>query len=188
VISTRIRLTASVALTTVAALTLAAASPAHQVASLSGGQLKISGDLRHKPNDLITLDYDSSRDEVVIGNDIFGGHPRRCRPDAAHPQRIFHCPASLISSVQIEAGHGSDRVIAKLPASIPLQARMSAGNDAFEGGPEIDTVRGGSGSDKLYGRGGDDTLFGGGAADKLFGGGGNDTCVPGPGRGKLSSC
>jgi Ca2+-binding RTX toxin-like protein len=196
-----------------AALALPAASPAHQVATLSGGQLTIAGDRQNKLNDLITLDYDSSRDELVIGNDIFGPHPFKCTPDAVHPERIIHCPASLISSIQIESGAGSDSVIASVP--VPIQAVMGAGNDSFQGGSEVDTVRGGSGSDKayggagrdklsggggtdklfgggcadkLFGGGGADKLFGGGGADKLFGDGGKDHCVPGPGRGKEISC
>jgi hypothetical protein len=187
-----------------AVLALPAASPAHQVATLSGGQLTIAGDQQNKLNDLITLDYDSSRNELVIGNDVFGRHPAQCSPDAVHSERIIHCPVSLISAIQIDAGAGSDSVIASVP--VPIQASMGAGNDSFQGGAEVDTVRGGSGSDKtyggagrdklsggggtdkLFGQGGADKLFGGAGADKLFGGGGNDQCDRGPGRGKEFSC
>ncbi len=189
-----------------ASLALAAASPAHQVATLSGGQLTITGDQQNKPNDLITIDYDSSRDELVFGQDVFGPHPSQCSPDAAHPERIIHCPASLISAIQIDSGGGSDSVIANLPARMAVQASLGAGNDSFQGGSEVDTVRGGSGSDKAYGgsgmdklkggtgadkllgQGGADSLAGGAGADKLIGGGGNDQCNGGPGHGKEINC
>lgn len=189
-----------------AALALPAASPAHQVATLSGGQLTIAGDQQNKLNDLITLDYDASTDELVFGQDVFGPHPSECSPDAAHPQRIIHCPASLISTIQIESGAGSDSVIANLPARMAVQASLGAGNDSFQGGSEVDLVtmgaggdkadggpgqdviKGGSGSDKLHGGPGADSLFGGTSPDKLFGDGGKDHCVPGPGHGEEISC
>jgi Ca2+-binding RTX toxin-like protein len=189
-----------------AALALPAASPAHQVATLSGGQLAIVGDQQNKLNDLITLDYDASTDELVFGQDVFGPHPSECSPDATNPQRIIHCPASLISTIQIESGAGSDSVIANLPARMAVQASLGAGNDSFQGGSEVDTVSGGSGSDKVFGgsgndklkggtgsdkllgQGGDDNLIGGPGADKLIGGGGNDQCNGGPGHGKEISC
>jgi hypothetical protein len=167
-----------------AALALPAASPAHQVATLSGGQLTIAGDQQNKLNDLITLDYDSSRNELVIGNDIFGRHPARCTPDAVHSERIIHCPASLISAIQIDAGAGSDSVIASVP--VPIQASMGAGNDSFQGGSEVDTVRGGPGSDKASLGAGDDTASMGGGTDKAYGGPGNDTLKGGAAGDKLS--
>jgi len=172
----------------VAALGIPGVAPAHQAATLSGGQLTIAGDRLHKLNDLITLEYDAGRDEIVIGNDIFSGHPHRCHRDAAHPQRIFHCPASLISSVRIEAGAGNDSVIAKLPANVTVHADLGPGNDSFRGGAEVDVVAGGPGDDKIDGGGGDDTLRGGAGGDKLLGGGGSDRCEPGPGGGKQVSC
>jgi Ca2+-binding RTX toxin-like protein len=202
VIGSRARLFAYLAAGSVAAgLGLPAASPAHQVATLSGGQLTITGDQQNKLNDLITLDYDSSRDELVIGNDVFGRHPSKCTRDAVHPERIIHCPASLISAIQIDAGTGRDSVIATVPVAI--QAVMGAGNDSFQGGSEVDTVRGGSGSDKAslgagddtasmgggtdkaYGGPGKDTLKGAAASDKLFGQGGADWLLGGGGRDKL---
>ena len=206
-IGSRARLFACLAAAVVAAtLALPAASPAHQVATLSGGQLTIAGDQQNKLNDLITLDYDASTDELVFGQDVFGPHPSECSPDAANPQRVIHCPASLISTIQIESGAGSDSVIANLPARMAVQASLGAGNDSFQGGSEVDQVtmgaggdkadggpgqdviKGGSGSDKLHGGPGADSLFGGTSPDKLFGDGGKDHCVPGPGHGKEISC
>ena len=189
-----------------AALALPAASPAHQVATLSGGQLTIAGDQQNKLNDLITIDYDASTDELVFGQDVFGPHPSECSPDAAQPERIIHCPASLISAIQINSGGGSDEVNANLPADMTIVVSTGAGGDSFTGGPEVDQVtmgsgsdkadggpgndviKGGSGSDKLHGGPGADSLFGGTSPDKLFGDGGKDHCVPGPGRGKEISC
>lgn len=184
-------------------LALPAVSPAHQVATLSGGVLTITGDQRAKLNDLVTLDYDSSRDELVIGNDIFGGHPAECTPDTAHPQRIFHCPAALISAIRIDAGTGSDAVVVTGALSAPLQAAMGGGKDSFTGGPEVDSVSGGGGgdkaelgagndsasmggaSDKAYGGPGADVIRGGSASDKLFGEGGADSLFGGGAADKL---
>ena len=183
-------------------LALPAASPAHQIADLSGGVMTITGDRPlgdiPKPNDLITIDYDAGAKEFVFGQDLFEGHPAVCSPDSVNPQRIIHCPASAISSIVIRAGIGSDTVCAdattgapkggearaackdvQSASDMPLKVSMGPGADRFQGGPEKDNANGGSGSDQLYG---------GGGADKLFGGPGNDTCNPGGGVGKENSC
>jgi Ca2+-binding RTX toxin-like protein len=188
------------------ALALPAASVGHQAATLSGGKLTITGDKHGKLNDLVTIEYDARDKELVIGNDIFGGHPAVCSPDATHPQRVFHCPAGLISRIHVATGSGSDEVIASTPAGTPITAELGAGKDSFQGGAEADSVNGGAdgdkihggggrdllkgagASDKLFGQGGSDSLFGGGGADQLFGGGGSDDCDPGPVRGKQQSC
>lgn len=189
-----------------AALALPALSGGHQIATLSSGTLTITGDQQNKPNDLITIDYDAARDELILGQDVFGPHPSQCSPDAAHPQRIIHCPAAQISTIQIDSGGGSDEVDANLPAGMAVQVSLGAGNDHFQGGSEVDTVIGGSGSDKefgasngdtlegnggtdkLLGQGGADALSGGPAADKLIGGGGADRCDGGSGHGKEIGC
>jgi Ca2+-binding RTX toxin-like protein len=187
------------------AIALPALGSAHQLATLDGGRLTITGDQQGKLNDLITIKYDSSASELVIGNDVFGPHPAPCRPDSVNPERVIHCPASLISEIFIDSGTGNDNMTAALPAT-PIQAVMGAGNDSFLGGSEVDVVnlgsgsdkadggpgndrlRGGPGSDKLRGGPGADSLFGGASPDKLFGGPGNDQCSPGSGRGKQLSC
>jgi Ca2+-binding RTX toxin-like protein len=190
-----------------ALLALPAAATAHQRATLSGGVMTITGDQEHegqpKPNDLVTIDYDASSDELIFGQNVFGPHPSECSPDAVHPQRIIHCPASLVSSIVINSGIGSDGVRANLPAARAIQASMGAGNDAFEGGDEVDTVDTDSGSDKAslgagndsvslggssdkaYGGPGADRVKGGGASDKLFGQGGADSLFGGGGADKL---
>jgi RTX calcium-binding nonapeptide repeat (4 copies) len=193
-----------------ATLALPTTATGHQRATLSGGVLTITGD--HplgdipKPNDLVTIDYDSSAKEFIFGQDVFGPHPSQCSPDAAHPQRIIHCPASLIDLIVVQAGIGSDTVCAdsvtgapngearaacrdvNLASDASLKVSMGSGADRFQGGPEKDNANGGPGSDQLYGGGGADKLFGGPAPDKLFGGPGNDQCHPGGGNGKESSC
>jgi Ca2+-binding RTX toxin-like protein len=186
------------------ALLLPAASAGHQVATLSDGQLTITGDQQGKFNDLVTIQYDAGANELVVGNDVFGTHPAPCTPDSVHPQRIIHCPASLISSIRIDALTGLDQVTASAPAGTPIEAVLGADNDAFQGGPEVDTVLGGPGgdkayggagndklngggsSDRLYGQGGADSLLGGGAADQLFGGGGADLLNGGSGSDKCN--
>jgi hypothetical protein len=189
---------------------LPAAASGHQLATLSGGVMTITGDQEHngepKHNDLVTVEYDADRNELIFGQDVFGPHPSQCSPDQTHPQRIIHCPAGLISRVRVDSGIGSDDVSASTPADVPVDAILGTGKDSFQGGREVDTVNGGldgdkifggaggdvlkgaGASDKLYGQGGADSLFGGGGADQLFGGGGNDNCDPGPVAGKQQSC
>jgi Ca2+-binding RTX toxin-like protein len=185
------------------ALAFPAASAAHQLATLSGGLLTITGDQQGKFNDLVTIQYDPGAKELVIGNDVFGPHPAPCSPDSVHPQRIIHCPAGLISSIRIETVTGLDQVTASA-AGTPIEAVLGAGKDSFQGGPEVDTVlggpdgdkaygggggdklNGGGSSDRLYGEGGADSLLGGGAADQLFGGPGADFLNAGPGADKCN--
>jgi serralysin len=212
VIGSRAKLSACLAAVGLAvALVLPTAATAHQRATLSGGVLTITGD--HplgdipKPNDLVTIDFDASANEFIFGQDVFGPHPPECSPDAEHPQRIIHCPASLIDSIVIQSGIGSDEVDANLQAgSSILQVSTGPEGDAFNGGPEKDRVnlgsggdkadggagsdriKGGSGTDKLLGGPGADALFGGTSPDKILGGPGNDHCNPGPGTGKEISC
>jgi Ca2+-binding RTX toxin-like protein len=189
-------------------LALPATAAGHQKATLGDGVLTIIGDYASpagepKPNDLVTLEVAGG--DLVVGNDVFGPHPTQCAPSAENPQRVILCPLSLISSVQIDTGIGSDSVVA-LGLPVPITAALGSGNDSFQGGSEFDTVSGGSGSDKAflgagrdtasmgsgtdkaYGGAGRDILKGGGASDQLFGGGGNDECRPGPGSGKEISC
>lgn len=201
-----------------AALVGAGASQAHQRATLSGGVLTITGDYpassesapsapgTPKPNDLVTVDFDASANEFIFGQDVFGPHPTECSPDDDNPQRIIHCPASLIDLIIVRAGIGSDTVCAdsligapndearaacgdvNLASDASLKVSMGSGADRFQGGPEKDYAKGGPGSDQLYGGAAADKLFGGPAPDKLFGGPGNDDCHPGGGVGKESSC
>jgi Ca2+-binding RTX toxin-like protein len=186
------------------ALALPTASAGHQVATLSGGQLTITGDQQSKFNDLVTIQYDAGADKLVVGNDVFGAHPAGCSDDPVHPQRIFHCPADLISEIRIETVTGLDQVTVSAPAGTPVDADLGPDNDSFQGGPEVDKVLGGPGgdkafggagkdtlngggsSDRLYGQGGADSLLGGGAADQLFGGGGADLLNAGGGSDKCS--
>jgi Ca2+-binding RTX toxin-like protein len=175
-----------------AALALPALSGGHQVASLDSGTITINGDQASpsgepKPNDLITVDYDASRDELVFGQDIFDGRPAQCDPDGANPQRVFHCPASLITTIRIASGGGSDEVDVNIPpGKAAVQVSLGSGNDAFYGDSEVDKVSGGSGSDKEYGGSGDDLLFGNGDSDKLLGQGGDDVLSGGPAPDQLS--
>jgi Ca2+-binding RTX toxin-like protein len=166
-------------------------SGGHQVANLEGGTITINGDQASqsgepKPNDLITVDYDAARDELVFGQDIFEGRPAQCDPDGANPQRVFHCPASLISTIRIASGGGSDEVDVNIPpGKASVQVLLGSGSDAFNGGAEKDLVAGGSGSDKAYGGPGDDRLFGNGDSDKLLGEGGDDFLSGGPAPDKI---
>ena len=170
-------------------------APAHQRATLDGGVLTITGDYPSsggegvpspagtpKPNDLITLTYDASRNELVVGNDVFGAHPPECRDDAVNPLRVIHCPASLISVIRINAGIGTDRVTADVPA--PIEADLGEGVDSFKGGVEADTVLGGTGTDKAELGGGNDSASMGSDSDKVFLGAGDDSASLGGGSDK----
>lgn len=198
-----------------AALALPAAAAAHQRATLSGGVLTITGDYpasgeglpsppgTPKPNDLVTVDFDASANEFIFGQDVFGPHPAECSPDAEHPQRIIHCPASLIDLIVVRAGIGSDTVCAdslrgapndearaacadvNLASDASLKVSMGSGGDRFQGGREKDNAKGGSGSDQLYGGGGRDKLYGNGSSDKLFGDGGADKLFGGAAPDKI---
>jgi Ca2+-binding RTX toxin-like protein len=174
-----------------AALALPAFSGGHQVAELTNGTITINGDQASqsgepKPNDLITVDYDAGKDELIFGQDIFDGRPAQCDPDGANPQRVFHCPASLITTIRIASGGGSDEVDVNIPpGKASVLVLLGSGNDAFHGGAEVDKVSGGSGSDKAYGGGNDDVLFGNGDSDKLLGEGGDDVLSGGPAPDKL---
>jgi Ca2+-binding RTX toxin-like protein len=198
-----------------AALVGAGASQAHQRATLSSGVLTITGDYpasgvgapsppgTPKPNDLVTVDFDASDNEFIFGQDVFGPHPAQCSPDADNPQRIIHCPASLIDLIVVRAGIGSDTVCAdsltgapndearaacrdvNLASNASLKVSMGSGGDRFQGGPEKDNASGGPGSDQLYGGGGKDRLTGGGSSDKLFGQGGADKLFGGGAPDKL---
>ena len=210
-------LTCLLAASLLAALVGAGASQAHQRATLSGGVLTITGDYpasgvgapsppgTPKPNDLVTVDFDASANEFIFGQDVFGPHPTQCSPDDENPQRIIHCPASLIDLIVVRTGGGSDTVCADAVHGAPGEAgpacrdvnlayhasfkvSLGPGADRFQGGRGKDNANGGPGSDQLYGGGGADELFGGPAPDKLFGGPGNDDCHPGGGVGKEKSC
>jgi Ca2+-binding RTX toxin-like protein len=187
----RSRLLACVA-ACVALMMLPALSGGHQVASLANGTITINGDQASqsgepKPNDLITVEYDAARDELVFGQDIFDGRPAQCDPDGANPQRVFHCPAASISAIRIASGGGSDEVDVNIPpGKASVQVLLGSGNDAFYGDSEVDKVSGGSGSDKEYGGSGDDLLFGNGDSDKLLGQGGDDLLSGGPAPDQLS--
>ena len=169
-----------------------ALSGGHQAADFADGTITIVGDRASqsgepKPNDLITVDYDAARGEFVFGQDMFEGRPAQCDPDGANPQRVFHCPASLISAIRIASGGGSDRVEVNIPpGKASVQVSLGSGNDAFYGDSEVDKVSGGSGSDKESGGAGDDILFGNGDSDKLLGQGGDDVLSGGPAPDQLS--
>lgn len=108
-----------------------------------------------------------------------------------------------VSSIQIDALGGKDRV--ELDNSIMIDAIIDGGdgkdlliggggNDTIFGGDDKDTLRGQDGDDELYGQGdkdklygglGDDLLDGGDDKDKLYGEQGDDTLLGGDDKDKL---
>jgi Ca2+-binding RTX toxin-like protein len=159
-----------------AALAFPGASAADQTVAVDSGQLTITGDQQGKPNDLVTIDYDSISDEFVIGNDVVAPFPAGCTPDSDHPKRVIHCPGSLITGgLHIDTAAGSDKVIASVRVTDPIQASMGSGNDNFTGGDEVDDVNAGAGNDAAYTAGGDDVAAMRAGSDKFIAGDGDDS-------------
>ena len=83
------------------------------------------------------------------------------------------CPAASITTIEVRAGDGDDRVTNAGP--LPVAMFGEDGSDVLEGGPAGETLDGGPGDDAISGGGGDDLLTGGTGADGLDGGEGLDT-------------
>jgi Ca2+-binding RTX toxin-like protein len=86
------------------------------------------------------------------------------------------CQAPLVSSFEVNAGEGDDRVSIAKEVSIPTTMRGGSGDDVLIEGGGNDRLVGGVGEDRLFGRSGNDWLFGGVGNDRLSGGRGNDVC------------
>jgi Ca2+-binding RTX toxin-like protein len=98
------------------------------------------------------------------------------------------CQAPLVSSFEVNAGEGDDRVSIAKEISVPVTMRGGHGDDVLIGGGDRDRLVGGTGEDRLIGRGGDDWLFGGPGNDRLSGQRGNDICGGGLGSDLDGSC
>jgi Ca2+-binding RTX toxin-like protein len=90
------------------ALGLPATSAAHQIVTISSGELVIQGDVT-KPTDEVTVTYDSVKDEYVIGHDIEDPIPPGCYRDAVEPFHKLHCPARGIVKITVNLGGSRDR-------------------------------------------------------------------------------
>ena len=80
--------------------------------------------------------------------------------------KITLIPAASITSIEIDAGNGNDKITGDDAITVPT---------TILGGPGNDSLRGGGGTDFLSGAGGNDTMDGGLGADTMFGGSGIDT-------------
>ncbi len=112
---------------------------------LVGGVLTVTGT---NGNDNISLNL--SGNQVKLSDD---GH-------------ISIIPLASITSIQIDAGNGNDKIISDDAIKVPT---------TLMGGPGNDSLRAGGGDDFLSGAGGNDTMDGGLGADTMFGGSGTDT-------------
>ncbi|HEY8083204.1 MAG TPA: hypothetical protein VIE64_06565 [Solirubrobacterales bacterium] len=92
------------------------------------------------------------------------------------------CEAPFISSFEVNAGSGDDKVWAAANISLPVTIRAGSGNDYMRGGGGPDKLAGGPGTDRLIGGSGDDFLSGGPGNDVLLANSGNDILVRGPGN------
>lgn len=110
-----------------------------------------------------------------------------CAHAEGDPNELI-CEARLISSFEVNAGTGDDRVVVARKVRIPVTMRGGPGDDVLVGGSDDDRLIGGPGNDTLIGRGGDDALYGGPGRDRLHGGRGSDICNGGPGRDVAASC
>lgn len=182
-----------------ALLALPALSSAHEVISLKDGVLDIQGDVGGKPSDLVTVDYDPIKNEILVGHDITNPIPDACRRDAVEPFHKVYCPADLIEQITIETGQASDRVefgegfggpllgaaVSAVSSEMTALVSTGAGADSFQGGDEVDHLTSGGGSDKAVLGAGNDVAKLGGGADKASGGAGNDQLKGGGGSDKL---
>jgi Ca2+-binding RTX toxin-like protein len=91
------------------------------------------------------------------------------------------CDAPLISSFEVHANGGDDRISVAASIDLPVVIRAGSGHDYIRGGAGPDRLIGGPGNDRLLGGGGDDFLSGGPEDDVLLGGPGNDILIRGPG-------
>ena len=191
------------ALCFLAALAVAAALPAataaHEVVLLKDGTLTVLGDQAGKPADRVTVDYDPVKDEYLIGHDITNPIPDECYRDAVEPFHILHCPASLVSEIDIDTGSAGDKVIfgpafggpnlsataSGITPDLTAVVSTGGGNDSFTGGAEVDHLNTGGGSDKATLGAGNDVANMGGGSDKASGGSGNDEIKGGGGSDKL---
>ena len=167
----------------IACLALPAAASANQLVTLSGGTLTISGDQGGKPNDRITVTYDATLDQYLIGDDPMDPIPEVCT-------RVrfteIDCPRSQITSFVLDAGDGDGNKITvdfgSLPAPLPdVLVSEGSGSDAYFGGDEVDTVDMGAGNDQVESAGGDDRVQTGSGSDKFDGGAGSDRADMGSG-------
>src|SRR5687768_2528695 len=94
-----------------------------------------------------------------------------------------------VTSIDVQARSGSDRVVVDLGASPAAGVRVNGGNgnDWLRGSAGDDTLLGGHGKDLIMGEGGDDLIEGGMQADRLLGGAGDDTIRGGHGHDLINS-
>lgn len=181
-----IRLALCLAAVAVACLALPAFAAGNQLAALSGGTMTITGDQDGKPDDRVTVNYDQTLDQYLIGFDIDDPIPEGCTRDPAAPKRQIYCPRSLITSFVIDAGDGAgNKVIVDFGSLAPplpsVVASFGTGNDAFEGGDEVDQVDMGPGNDQVESGGGNDQVNTRAGSDKVYAGEGNDRANTGSG-------
>lgn len=112
--------------------------------------------------------------------------------DLDGPNGRVTCPATGVTSVNVDAGDGSDAVDTRIPLPALLAGGAGddkltggAGNDSLSGGDGNDTLAAGDGNDTLSGDAGNDTLAGGAGDDLGFGGDGDDNLAGGDGRDAL---
>lgn len=121
-------------------------------AVLTGGKLTITGTLA---GDTIGLAPVADQYRATLG----GQH--------------LDFPAASVTSIDILAGDGNDRVDASA-INLATYILGGAGNDTLVGGSGNDTLTGGGGKDSLIGNGGADRLAGTSHNDTLVGGDGDD--------------
>lgn len=120
------------------------------------------------------------------------GQPAGCTNYNADQVR---CPRSIVSSVYVDAGDRSDRVVADLGTPVAVTLSGGAGNDIVDvkgtgggaPGPLTPNLLGGDGDDQVYGWQFSDSLSGGSGADTLGAGSGADTLNGGPGIDRLDA-
>jgi Ca2+-binding RTX toxin-like protein len=153
------------------------------VVSLSGGQLRITGDNEVNDVALVTVTPPGSSSPDLVVGDVSAGIADPIPPFCPRVDpTIIRCPHSMIHGIDVNLGPGNDTLSAKGISEVEayditqiyIQAFLGKGRDVAQGSPARNAISGGAGNDMIMGGPLGDRLFGGGQNDFLVGLGGND--------------
>lgn len=121
----------------------------------------------------LQIDGTSASDSITISFGRHGGRIGYWITSATGFAKLWSRP---ISSIELDAGDGSDRVDIQASVKIPVTVFGGAGDDTLAGGNGPDHLYGNGGADLLNGRSGNDTLIAvsDGSVDRIIGGKGVD--------------
>ena len=161
---------------------------------------------RGAADEVITVDYDRANRELVVGPDVRGKTPARCRLDSGDGLRTVHCPVTDLLILAVRTRAGDDRVALganrlDFPGNFSFASRVllatvdsGGGDDSVVSAAGFSKVLLRAGDDRASSRGGEffsarggtgnDTIRGGAKTDdELVGSAGNDVLRTGAGGG-----